>query len=151
MNLNRIIKTVNYFYSQATEYDLASKMLERGEIITLTSPITVSHRSSNLNLSKEDLDPLAIRETRQGKRKSSPMVGLYTYGPEDDVPRYGENKIEIELPTGTTILDTTKIKELFTSRISKSVADKLIDAGIDVIKGKDFIGPPEYIILKMPR
>ena len=129
---------------------LADRMLELGERKTLKSPLIVSHRSSNLNLTQKELDPLAIRKTRQSKGKT-PKVGLYTYDIENDVPRYGENKINIELPIGTEILDIVGVKGLYSSRISLDDANKLLSNGIDVVRGKDFIGPPEYIILKMPK
>lgn len=148
--INNIIKKANVFYKLAVK-DLADRMLELGEIKILEAPLTVSHRSSNLNLTQKDLDPLAIRKTRQGKSESNPMVGLYTYDIENDVPRYGENKIDIELPAGTKILDVVNVENFYSTKIPKYVAERLILEGIDVIKGKDIIGPPEYIILKMPK
>jgi hypothetical protein len=131
---------------------LENSLISKGKIFTLTSPKLVVHRTSNPELTADDLDPMAIRQTRQSKRNSSPMVGLYTYGIENDVPRYGENKIEVEIPAGTKVLDLRDPKLRGTSsRISLEDAKELLASNIKAIVGYDFVGPEEWILLELPR
>jgi len=129
---------------------LENSLIESGDAKILNTPIVLIHRTDNTDLTYDMLDPLAIRKTRQSKRDPSSTVGLYTYESENDVPRYGIKKIEITLPKGSKILDVTNMGRGKTSRISKDVAIELIDEGFVAIKGYDFIGPPEWVILKMP-
>lgn len=130
--------------------EIAANLLKNGKMTNLSAPKTLIHRTTNMSLSINDLEPLAVRQTRQSKRGGAPKVGLYTYSEENDVPRYGDNKIEIIIPSGTKVLDITELGRGASSRISLETAQKLLQEGVDVVVGLDYIGPPEWIILKIP-
>ena len=123
---------------------------EKGQVFTLESPKVVVHRSTDPELTADRLDPLAIRQTKQSKRGSEPKVGVYAYGVENDVPRYGENKIEMTIPAGTKVLDLRGAGRGASSRLSLSSAKELLDDGIEAVVGYDYIGPEEWILLKIP-
>ena len=129
---------------------MLESLLDAGEVFTLEAPKTVVHRSTDLELTADRLDPLAIRQTKQSKRGSEPKVGVYAYGVENDVPRYGENKIEITIPAGTKVLDLRGAGRGASSRISLSNAKDLLANGVEAVVGYDYIGPEEWILLKIP-
>ena len=60
-------------------------------IYSLPSDLTLIHRTKNLDLAYDKLDPLEIRKTKQSKRNSSPKVGIYAYNIEDDVSGFENN------------------------------------------------------------
>jgi hypothetical protein len=125
-------------------------LMDLGSIIELSSPVSLVHRSADPSVKISDLDPLVVRSSRQSKRGGEPKVGLYAYESKHDVPRYGENRIEFTLPVGTPVLDLTSAGRGATSRISLSQARELLLSGVKVVKGYDYIGPPEWVVLEMP-
>jgi hypothetical protein len=127
----------------------SSELVARGTVSEIKQPMVVSHRTANEALDISQIEPLAERASRQTKRGGAPKVGLYTYGPEvTDVQaaQYGANKIDIALPAGTRVLDLTA-EGGASARITKAEAESLLQQGIQVVRGKDVIGPTEYVIL----
>ena len=156
LQLRRLIReTLSDLSSDGESFDQYSGFMRdvkqgQAKIFALSSPLTLVHRSNNMDLTLNDLDPLAIRQTKQGKRNSAPKVGLYAYSIEHDVPRYGDNKLTIVMPAGSKVLDLTELPRGKSSRIDIDAAHKLVKDGIDLITGFDLIGPQEWVILKKP-
>ena len=135
---------------EAISESSGGSLMDLGGVIELLSPVYLVHRSGDPSLKAGDLDPLAVRPSRQSKRGGEPKVGLYAYESEHDVPRYGENRIEFTLPAGTPVLDLTSAGRGATSRISLSHARELLSSGVKAVKGYDYIGPSEWVVLEMP-
>ena len=126
------------------------RLVSSGESQVLSAPLTVTHRTTSETLDISQIDPLAERESRQSKRRTAPKVGFYAYGPEvtdAEVSRYGARKIDVQLPAGTKVLDVTSLDRGTSARITKAEAEALLAQGVQVIRGRDLIGPPEYVIL----
>lgn len=130
--------------------------MKDGNAITLKEPIHLIHRTKSDTLTMDQIDPTAIRMTKQGKR-NSPAVGFYAYdsaGESEETrreldARYGSRKLEYTLPVGSKVLDLTGAGRGITSRVSPEKAREYIDAGFSAIKGYDYVGPPEYVVLKL--
>lgn len=130
--------------------------MKDGKTITLKEPIHLIHRTKSETLTMDQIDPTAIRMTKQGKR-SSPAVGFYAYdsaGEDEETrkeldARYGSRKLEYTLPVGAKVLDLTDAGRGATSRVSPQKAQEYINAGFTAIKGYDYVGPPEYVVLKL--
>jgi hypothetical protein len=146
MSESRLRRLVRELLSESTGSDL----IDRGVVVELSSPVSLVHRSDNPDLRVSGFAPLAQRASKQSTRSDDYQVGLYAYESKHDVPRYGENKIEFTLPVGTRVLDLTVAGRGTTSRIPVSQARKLLDAGVKAVKGYDYIGPPEWVVLAMP-
>jgi hypothetical protein len=138
------------FIREVLTESIGSDLMNRGIVVELSSPVSLVHRSSNPDLRVSGFAPLAQRASKQRTRSDDYQVGLYAYESKHDVPRYGENKIEFTLPVGTRVLDLTEAGRGATSRIPVSQARKLLDAGVKAVKGYDYIGPPEWVVLEMP-
>lgn len=138
------------FIREVLTESTGSDLMDRGVVVELSSPVSLVHRSVNPDLRVSGFAPLAQRASRQSTRGDDYQVGLYAYESKHDVPRYGENKIEFTLPVGTRVLDLTEAGRGATSRIPVSQARKLLDAGVKAVKGYDYIGPPEWVVLEMP-
>jgi hypothetical protein len=130
------------------------KMVNGCEIVYTDSPINLVHRTHNSQLSIKDINPLRIG-TKQWKNKRE-FVGFYNYdvnqgskrSDEELDERYGSNKIFYTIPAGSKILDCTG-RRGSTSRIRLKDAQELIDAGFVAIKGYDYLGPPEFVVLQL--
>jgi len=159
-NLRTFIREVLREQEETTpksQYDAFMEEVDKGEkasIFSLPAPLMLVHRSPNMDLTAGDLDPLAVRQTKQGKRGGEPKVGLYAYTEEDTeqpgVARYGDNKVMIEMPAGTKVLDLTRMGKGKSNRISMDTAQKLLADGVELITGFDFVGPQEWVILRVP-
>jgi hypothetical protein len=129
-------------------------MVNGCEIVYTDSPINLVHRTHNSQLSIKDINPLRIG-TKQWKNKRE-FVGFYNYdvnqgskrSDEELDERYGSNKIFYTIPAGSKILDCTG-RRGSTSRIRLKDAQELIDAGFVAIKGYDYLGPPEFVVLQL--
>ena len=135
-------------------YFMNEVIKENARIYFLPSDLTLIHRTKNLDLTYDKLDPLEIRKTKQSKRNSSPKIGIYAYNIEDDVPgfenNYGENEITFVMPAGTKVLDLTSLSRGTSARISMETAKQLISKGIDLVTGFDVLGPQEWVVLRKP-
>lgn len=135
-------------------YFMNEVMKGNARIYSLSSDLTLVHRTKNLDLTYDKLDPLEIRKTKQSKRNSAPKVGIYAYNIEDDVPgfenNYGENEIIFVIPAGTKVLDLTSLARGTSARINIETAKQLISRGIDLVTGYDVLGPQEWAVLRKP-
>lgn len=102
------------------------------------------HRSPSADLHKQDVSAEKPRVSKQSKRGAT--VGFYAYEDPASGEKFGEHVYEVHLPGGTPYLDLLEAK-IKTSRVPPEVAEMLRDAGVGVVLGKDFIGPPEWIII----
>lgn len=135
--------------------DALENLVNRGEAITLSSPIKLTHRTKNSSLTIDQIDPTAIRSTRQGRKGE--YVGFYTYdisGEDEEKSKhydkqFGEHKIDYVLPAGSSVLDLTGESKGLTSRINQKVAKFLLSKGFDAVIGFDYIGPVEWVILRL--
>jgi hypothetical protein len=128
----------------------AKRLISTGAVSDLDAPLTVVHRTNDAALDATKLDPLAERASRQSKRGKAAKVGLYAYGPDvsdADAAQYGSRKIDIPLPSGTRVLDVTGLEGGTSARITQAEARALLAEGVQVVRGKDVIGPEEYVIL----
>lgn len=131
-------------------------LIERGETITLNAPVKLTHRTQNDALTIHQIDPTAIRKTKQGRRGE--YVGFYTYdsSTEEDKKksseldaRYGSHKIDYLLPAGSKVLDLTGEERGMTSRINSRTAKFFLNNGYDAVMGYDYIGPIEWVVLRI--
>lgn len=102
------------------------------------------HRSPDPDLHKGKISAEEPRASKQSKRGAT--VGFYAYESAESGEKFGEHVFEVRLPGGTPYLDLLGAK-IKTSRIPPEIASMLRDAGVGVVLGKDFIGPPEWIII----
>jgi hypothetical protein len=136
--------------------DWVQHWIGSGETIVTDAPIHLVHRTHDDELTLDKIEPLRVRISKQGKHNRE-YVGYYNYEDiendnlELDI-RYGKNKIQFTIPAGSKILDVTKEKDGLkriagSSRVNKKIAQKLFDDGYIAIKGYDYFGPPEYVVL----
>lgn len=130
-------------------------LVKRGKEITTGSPVKLTHRTKNSSLTIDQIDPTAIRKTRQGRKGE--YVGFYTYdtsGENEESSKhldaqYGEHKIDYVIPAGSKVLDLTDESKGLTSRINQKVAKFFLSKGFDAVIGFDYIGPVEWVILRL--
>lgn len=135
-NLKRIIRealeaTDPRYRTEVLQHDV--KLVHRSE-----QPITLA-----------DCDAESPRISRQSRRGSLCLSGLYTYLEDETHPgieRYGDYKVGLVLPAGSKILDTSSVGGS-TSRLYASNMDELRSLGYVAIKGRDLVGPPEWIVI----
>jgi len=137
------------------QYDDLLGLIDRGETVTLSAPVKLTHRTQNDSLTIHQIDPTAIRKTKQGRRGE--YVGFYTYDSSTEDKklsreldeRYGSHKVDYALPAGSKVLDLTGEERGVTSRINSRTAKFLLSKGYDAVKGFDYIGPIEWVVLKI--
>ena len=135
-------------------------LIGRGKTFLLNQSIKLTHRTKNNALSIDQIDPTAIRKTKQGRKGQ--FVGFYTYNSSEESQessneldvRYGSHKIDYALPAGSKVLDLSKKENGeddrgATSKIGPEVASFLLNNGYSAIVGYDYVGPLEWVILKL--
>jgi hypothetical protein len=133
-----------------------NELIRRGKTTRLNSPIKLTHRTKNDSLTIDQIDPTAVRATKQGKR-NRPAVGFYAYdtsGEDEKLSseldtRYGSHRVDYVLPAGSQVLDLSGEERGTTSRIDPQTAKYLLSNGYSAVRGYDHIGPPEWVILKI--
>jgi hypothetical protein len=126
----------------------ANKLISAGKVFNLDDPVTVVHRTHAEDITIADLDAEVARAGRQSRGGKLKTAGLYTYEASQagTFAQYGANKIDIVIPRGAKILDVSG-EQGITSRLTADTIESLRDQGIVAIKGRDFKGPPEWVII----
>ena len=102
------------------------------------------HRSHDPDLLSHVISAETPRASKQSRKGAT--VGFYAYESLESGQHFGDNVFEITVPSGTLYLDLVG-SGINTSRIDPVTASQLRDMGIKAILGKDYVGPPEWIII----
>jgi hypothetical protein len=116
--------------------------------IILDEDVHLVHRSER-PISLADCDAESIRASKQSRRGKLCVSGLYAYlqsETDPNIERYGSHTIDLVIPAGSKILDTT-LTAGATSRLDASNMDELRAMGYVALKGRDWVGPPEWVII----
>jgi hypothetical protein len=116
--------------------------------IVLDDDVHLVHRSER-PIRLEDCDAETPRMSRQSRRGRLCVSGLYTYLQSETYPgieRYGDHILNLVIPAGSKILDASSVGGS-TSRLSSDNMEVLRSQGYVAIKGRDLVGPPEWIII----
>lgn len=139
--------------SQATK-----DLITSGKTFVADDSIPLVHRSQS-PISIADIDAEIARAGKQSRGGRIKTAGFYAYEPDTNIiaqrgveevqrldANFGKQKLEFEIPAGTQILDISDQPGV-SARLSPDMLQELRDAGYQVIKGKDLVGPPEYIVI----
>jgi len=102
------------------------------------------HRSNNPNLTVGQVSASSLRTSKQSR--GGKTSGFYTYEDPTAGAKFGSSVLELILPAGTRYLDSLGTG-INTSRISHETSETLRAMGIEAILGRDYVGPPEWIII----
>jgi len=149
INLNKETFPKDLSGAEYSPEPFVKKIFDPTRVKSLDEPVNVVH-STHADIGIGDLDAEIARAGKQSKSGKLKTSGLYAYEtPHMNDPsslKYGDNKIAITIPKGSKIIDVSD-EVGSTSRLNADELEKLREKGIVAIKGRDFVGPPEWIII----